>query len=53
MATHSSFLAWEIPWIEDPVGYDSPWSHKRAVDDLAIKQLSLTRYENTRWKKFH
>ena len=21
MATHSSILAWEIPWTEDPLGY--------------------------------
>ena len=27
MATHSSILAWKIPWTEDPVGY-SPWGHK-------------------------
>ena len=24
MATHSSILAWEIPWTEQTVGY-SPW----------------------------
>ena len=24
MAPHSSTLAWEIPWTEEPVGY-SPW----------------------------
>ena len=24
MATHSSILAWEIPWTEELVGY-SPW----------------------------
>ena len=24
MATHSSILAWEIPWTEVPEGY-SPW----------------------------
>ena len=23
MATHSSFLAWEIPWIEEPGGLQS------------------------------
>jgi len=23
MATHSSILAWEIPWTEDPGGYSS------------------------------
>ena len=28
MATHSSILAWEIPWTEEPGGY-SPWGHKK------------------------
>ena len=23
MATHSSIVAWEIPWTEEPVGYSS------------------------------
>ena len=27
MATHSSVIAWELPWTEDLVGY-SPWGHK-------------------------
>ena len=27
MATHSSILAWGIPWTEEPGGY-SPWSRK-------------------------
>ena len=27
MATHSSFLAWRIPWTEELVGY-SPQGHK-------------------------
>ena len=27
MATHSSILAWEIPWTEAPAGY-SPWGRK-------------------------
>ena len=27
MTTHSSILAWKIPWTEKPVGY-SPWGHK-------------------------
>ena len=26
MATHSSSLAWRIPWIEEPAG-DGSWSH--------------------------
>ena len=27
MATHSSTLAWKIPWMEEP-GRLSPWDHK-------------------------
>ena len=27
MATHSSFLAWKIPWTEEPGAY-SPQGHK-------------------------
>ena len=26
MATHSSILAWRIPWTEEPVGYGL-WDH--------------------------
>ena len=29
MATHSSILAWEVPWTEEPVGY-SPWGRKKS-----------------------
>ena len=29
-ATHSSILAWEIPWTESLVGY-SPWRHKSQI----------------------
>ena len=32
MATHSSILAWEIPWTESLAGYGS-WSCKRARHD--------------------
>ena len=28
MATHSSILAWRIPWTEEPGGLHSSWSHK-------------------------
>ena len=28
MATHSSILAWEIPWTEDPGGLQSMGSHR-------------------------
>ena len=31
MATHSSILAWKIPWTEDPSGLQSVGSHKELV----------------------
>ena len=31
MATHSSILAWEIPWTRSLVGY-SPWGHQEFSD---------------------
>jgi len=37
MATHSSILAWKIPWTEEPVTY-SPWGHKTAGHDSVTKQ---------------
>ena len=37
MATHSSILAWEIAWTEEPRGL-RPWGHKRAGEDLETKQ---------------
>jgi len=27
-ATHSSILAWEISWLEEPGRLYSPWGHK-------------------------
>ena len=30
MATHSSILAWRIPWTEEPGGLYSSWGHKRS-----------------------
>ena len=36
MATHSSILAWEIPWTEEPGGLYSPWGHRRVGQDLTI-----------------
>ena len=27
MATHSSILAWRVPWAEAPGGLDSLWGH--------------------------
>ena len=36
MATHSSILAWEIPWAEDPGRLQSMWL-KRVGHDLATE----------------
>ena len=36
MATHSSIVAWEIPWTEEP------WGHKRVGHDLMTKQQQTT-----------
>ena len=30
MATHSSILAWRIPWTEELGGLCSPWGHKQS-----------------------
>jgi len=40
MATHSSILAWKIPWMRNLVGY-SPWSHKE-LDMTEQQTLSLS-----------
>ena len=37
MATHSSFLAWEIPWTEEP-GRLQSMGQQRAGHDLETKQ---------------
>ena len=37
MATYSSILAWEIPWIEEPDGLDSMGS-KKIRQHLGTKQ---------------
>ena len=34
MVTHSSILAWEIPWTEEPGRLWSPWGCKRVGHDL-------------------
>ena len=40
MATHSTILAWEIPWTEEPGGLQS-MGHKRVGHDWATKQQQL------------
>ena len=38
MVTHSSILAWRIPWTEEP-GVLSPWGHKE-TEQLKRKKIS-------------
>ena len=33
MATHSSILAWRIPWTEEPRATYSPWGCKESDND--------------------
>ena len=39
MATHSSNLAWKIPWTEEPGRY-GPWGHKESdtIEKLHLMQ---------------
>ena len=41
MATHSSILAWRIPWTEEPGGLQSMESH-RMGQDLVTKNFTFT-----------
>ena len=41
MATHSSILAWKIPWTEEPEGLQS-MGLQRVGDDLATKHTHTT-----------
>ena len=42
MSTHSSILAWEIPWTEELSGLYSPWGSQRVRHDFVIKQLQTS-----------
>ena len=45
MATHSSFIAWEIPWTEEPGGLRSVGSKRydRAIEHHTQTQSSFSR----------
>ena len=43
MATHSSILAWKIPWTEEPDRLES-MGLKRVGHDLALMHFSLSYY---------
>ena len=43
MTTHSSILAWEIPWTEEPAGLQSMGSQRVRHDLAAERDHELTR----------
>ena len=45
MATHTSILAWEIPWTEEPGGQQSMGS-QRVGHNLATKQKPLPKQQS-------
>ena len=49
MATHSSILAWKIPWTEEPTGY-SPWGHKEldTTENACSAQCSATNMQTNK-----
>ena len=49
MATHSSILAWRIPWTEDPGKLYSPWSRKE-IEMTVQLTLSLFTYKRMKLK---
>ena len=42
MATHSSNLAWRIPWAEEPGGLYSPWGHKESDTTKQQSPIRMT-----------
>ena len=44
MATHSSILAWRIPWTEEAGGLYSPRGCERVRYDLKLKQQHIVFY---------
>ena len=47
MATHSSILAWRIPWTEEPGGLQSIWSQKAGHDLVTNTHIIIERYLRT------
>ena len=41
MATHSTILAWKIPWVEEPCRLYSPWGRK---DSDVTERLRFSLY---------
>ena len=43
IAIHSSILAWEIRWTEEPDGY-SPWGHKESDMTEQLNNSGVAQY---------
>ena len=41
MVTHSSILAWEIPWTEEPGGGYNPWGRKESDTTVRLTRTSI------------
>ena len=54
MATHSSILAWRIPWTEEPAGLQSMGSRRvDTTDGLSTAQYCLGSSKLLQMKNFH
>ena len=51
METHSSFLAWKIPWTEEPGGLYSPCGHKESDTTEHVRWLSRIYLEENQFFK--
>ena len=54
MATHSSVLAWEIPWTEEPGGLESTGSQSDATEHARVRTLTVqVKRRNNRNVRMH
>ena len=54
MTTHSSILAWRIPWREEPGGLHSPWGHKELdMSERLTLSLSCSLYAHFLERFYH
>ena len=50
MATHSSILAWRIPWTEELAGY-SPWDHKELDTTEQLRHVHINTQDMRDFRK--
>ena len=53
MATHSSILAWRIPWTEEPGGLQSKRSKESDTAEPPSMRYVSEGYHHREWKKQH